>query len=712
MIEKLCRWTTVVLCLVPAMAWGQNYSTDPDRLAPPMNDGDTPIIEPRNMALWDSLGQDDAIEPTMVVNHIDDLSYDIVFRFENPDASIRPLGRISIGALALGPDVTIYDHEQDSCFRDYNYNTFQGLAWPYPGDAYSPVMIVMNQTHIIGVSLLYPVMEYKHDATVRLARLGGAFRGPDSRLGWKVAFDFNNASGISQYSSIGHEAMLYPGESREYTMSIRAMRRPATMPGVFEKQDWLEVIRPYHDYFKATYGDVMYERRTKPIYGTEIANPQAISDTNPRGMLNQALRPDRVGFAGIVNYHLSFDYNYGNILFWNPSGLFDEHPELNYPSLFTLGWLDSIPLRSALDWNAFPRVPQEGRELGFWWGRAAEHMDRWNDNESEPLDPDNPQHMSVVYQQMDLATQAGATMIGLDRFIHFEMPVWKQKPYLEDLRDRYPGVTFTTEQMTSDLMHVVAASSNRGFRVISGRTDEPSYHNIERPLYIADYLVPGHETWALWRYSDIQNNDPSQVIDSARLQRDFERIASMGYLPVAMGVPIYLPNPAGCAPHATWEQTSPSWEDSTSGDGDGDGGGSDGDTGDGGDGDSGDGDGGDGGGGDGGGSGNDGGDNGDGGGDGGGSNRGGDDGNNGGGDSGGDDSGDGSDGDSGSGDSGSGGDTGDTGGSDDGGDEGGGDSGDGDDAGGGDGADAEPDRPVRTYYITLPNGKRIKIVSR
>ncbi|RNC80703.1 MAG: hypothetical protein ED559_02535 [Phycisphaera sp.] len=571
----------LVLVLAASAAASQPYTTDPAMLAPPMYDGDIPLIEPRGMSLHDPLERGNAVVPVITRVRHDSMSYDLTFTFTNSLGTPRPLGRISVGTLALGRNITVYDHQQESRFADMNHDTALGYRWTYPGTAYSPVMVLMNQTHIVGVSLQYPVMDYKHGTLVRLGRLGGVFKGPPEAYGWMVAFDLNNAPATNQHTEIRHEALLQPGESKSYTISVRAIKRPSIMPDAMARQDWLSVLEPYKEYFSGLYGSVQYERRTKPIFGAEIANGHAIGPSNLRGFYGNELRPDRVGFAPIASRYANQDYGYDNVLFWAPSGLFDQYRGLNYPSLFTAGWLDSTKLRSATDSNAFPIIPQRGKELGFWWGRSARYMDRWNDNESEPLDPDNPRHMQQVHLQMDLATDAGATMIGLDAFTHQNMPVWKQKPYIEHLRNRYPGVTYTTEQLSSDVMHVVMPSSNRGYGVSDRSTGEMRYHRLERPLYLADYIVPGHETWAFWRYAEILDDDPAQVIDSERVQRDLERLARLGYLPVTHGVAIKILDADALAPDETWRFTSPS-SDGDSGDdstvdepGDGNGGGDD-----------------------------------------------------------------------------------------------------------------------------------------
>ena len=557
MNRPLLKMLALALFLCGLSANAQVYTTDPLMLAPTMDDGDVPIIEPRGLSLHNPIGHDNALVPVISTTRQGALSYDMTFTFTNTTSTSKPLGRICMGAIALGENITIYEHSQISKFRETSHTNFVGTGWRYPGIAYSPTMVIMSETHVVGVSMLYPVMEYKHDTLVRLVKLGGVFKGPPEGRGWMVAFDLNNAPGISSYAMIPNEAYLDPGQTCSYTICVRAMKRPDPFPAAHDRQEWLSVLAPYKDYFQSQYGPVEYERRTKPVYGAALAVEATINSQNPRGWIVAATRPDRLGFAPVVNDLIENDFGHDNVMVWTPSGLFNQSRRLNYPSRFTAGWLDSDKLRTATDQIGFPAIPRSGKQLGLWWGRAAQHMDRWNDDEAEPLDPDNPGHMSLVYLQLDLARDAGATMIGLDAFVHKYMPVWKQEPYINGLRARYPEMSFITEQMSSDVMHRVTPTSNRAYSAGSTPRAEADYHRLNIPFYLADYLNPRHETWAFWGYGEILRADPTQTINSARLQRDTERIARNGYTPVLSGVRLRLENHATVNADETWHQTQP-----------------------------------------------------------------------------------------------------------------------------------------------------------
>lgn len=547
-------------------AGAQTYTTDPTRLARPIVDGDVPVIEPRGLSLYDTIGHDDALQPTITFEPIGALAYNVRFDFKNTDTKARPIARLNLGVLALGERITEYDHCTLSTMRDLNYETFVGTGWRYPDHAYSPVMVLMNETHVVGVSLLYPILEYKHDALIRLHKMGGAFRGPAETRGWGVSFDLSDAPGVSSYTKLPHTAMIRPGEERSYTIAVRVMKKPEMNGPVTGRQDWLAVLEPYRDYFRSQYGTVQYERRTAPVQGRELSNVGYHNLQNVRGFAGDVYRPDRVGFAAIASQIARERLGYDSIMLWAPSGVYMNNPQLNFPPRFTAGWLDIPKLRTATDSIGLPVIPRSGKELGLWWGRAAEYMTQWDGDSTVPLNPDNPAHMAYVHLQMDLATQAGATMIGLDAFTHDLMPVWKQIPYLEHLRQRYPGVSFITEQMSSDIMHVVAPTFNRDFQADEGMSREEDFHRMDRPHYLADYIVPGHETWGYWRYSEIRNFTASRI-DSARLQRDAERIARNGFVPCIKG-DLQLPDASRANADATWLTTVPGGSGDSGTDGD------------------------------------------------------------------------------------------------------------------------------------------------
>ncbi|HED52875.1 MAG TPA: hypothetical protein ENJ00_01565 [Phycisphaerales bacterium] len=566
MKRTIQAFVAVTIAALGKTSVGQSYTTDPAFLAKPIVDGSRVILEPRGLSLVDPIGLRDVVVPTIKIQNQQSMGYDIVFTFRNDSSHDRPLGRILTGVLTLGERITYLEDIKNTTLKDTTWDRFIGTGYRYPGSCYSPVCMLMNDEYAVGVSLLYPVLEYKHDVLVRIMKAGGAFKGPQESRGWIVAFDFQNTTTDDQFTTLAHKGMLKPGEERSYTLVIRAIRRGNTATSANGPQGWLKTLKPYGDYFRSLYGGVRYTRHPEPVHGRELANIDAINLHNTRGMLGGLKRPDRVGFAGVVQEIIEPN-GYEREMLWACSGVNSIHRQLNFPSRFTLGWMDIEKMQNATDSVAFPRIPRAGKQLGLWWGRAAEHTDRWDASTSTPLDPNNPDHFATVVQQLDLARDAGATYIGLDNFIHSKMPVWEQIPYLQRLQQMYPEMTFVTEPMSIDVVHAYAPTFTRGFRAPSDAVSRSDFHRISSPHYLADYLLPGHEIWAYFRYPEISRVEHKRITPE-RIQWDAEQIASFGYIPVMLNAnPI--PNASRAVAKETWLTTVPAdlrWPNEDAGD--------------------------------------------------------------------------------------------------------------------------------------------------
>ncbi|HED53491.1 MAG TPA: hypothetical protein ENJ00_04745 [Phycisphaerales bacterium] len=544
------------LVLIPYPSAAQSTTTDPARLAPALRSRDVSILEHRRLDMFNPLGDPNAIEPTITITPVGQLGYDATFDFTNTTNTPKPLGRLCIGVFTLGQNITYTKPSRGCTLVDTTWNRYIGQAWPYPGSAYSPMISLMNDDFAVGVSLIYPVLEYKHDVLVRLVKGGGVFKGPKATRGWIVYFDLNNGPHANRFTTLAHPAMLEPGRHRRYTVAVRAIKRnPARPRSITGEQDWLETLLPYRDYFQSKYGPVQYQRNPRPVLARELSNASAQSSRNPRGLLGgKSKRPDLVGFTPIAQ-ELARPTGYPRLMLWAPSGLFDKGSKFNYPSRFTLGWNDLPRLRTAVSSRGLPLIPRSGTQLGLWWGRSSEYASKWNDTHVVPLDITNAEHMQSVVEQLTLASKAGATMIGLDNFVHHLLPVWDQVAYLRALHILYPSLTFITEPISCDVVHVVAPTFVRDFRAPKDGTRESDFHQLRGPHYFADFLLPGHEIWGYFRYPEIKRVRPTRITP-ARVQRDADRIASFGFVPV-MATRFPLGDPASATAAETWRTTVP-----------------------------------------------------------------------------------------------------------------------------------------------------------
>lgn len=548
---RLLAFALVVLC---PRALGQLSTKDTTLHGPTITHNNRAIIQPRSMAMHVPLDETRVLRPEISIIKQGDLSYDIVYTFTNDTNTAKPLGRLVVGAITLNENVQFLSVQRGSQLKRTSWDTFIGQIWRYPLDAYSPVCAIMDDRHAVGVSLLYPIDEYKHDAGVRLANPGGIFKGPADARGWFIAFDLSNAKGVNQHTRLIHEAMLEPGESRTYTVAVRVMER-ASRAGLnpTATQDWLETLVPYRDYFQERFGGVDYTRNPKPVRAKEAANVGAINSRNPRGFFgDKTSRPDVAGFGALARILATPD-GFDRVMLWAPSGLYNNNQKLNYPTQFTGGWNDLPLLRTT--YRQFNTVKNAGKELGLWWGRSSEYADRWNPNSLEKLDLTNREHLHSIAEQLELARKAGATAVGLDNFTHVQIPVWDQTRFLGAIKRIFPELKFVAEPMCCDIIHAQIPAFIAAYRAPKDARREIDFHKLRTPNYLADFLLPGHENWALFRYSEIRRVDRTRI-DAAREQRDAEHLARLGYVPVMLSS-YNLPNPSRAVAAETWRTTVP-----------------------------------------------------------------------------------------------------------------------------------------------------------
>ena len=436
--------------------------------------------------------------------------YSIHYSFTNNASSPKPLPDLRVGPILLGDSVTYQDTRHNCQNVDTTAANHKTPGYLYPTNMYSPIWIVRNKNQACGVSLEYPIMQYKHDVKffMRYHRRSG---------GWLVDMRISSDNDALLYS-----AAVPPGQTWQYTVNVRFTPK---------SDEWVRTLLPYRDFFRSTYGGLQYDRQTCAINATGLSLQQALSDDNPYGFSREKLRPDLYGYGPFVDYVLTRT-SWPSQMIINPSGIYHHNIQFNYPFLFTSNWESSPEFETALDPDiGFPRISATGKQLGFWWGRSAQIAYQWDPNQSYPLDPDNTQHQDAAFKELDLAVQAGATVIGMDTFGHRMIPIWEGAKWIDMLKARYPQLHFVLEPMPCDIMHRKAPGWLRGFND-GKRVDSLEELNfIKGPHYLADFLLPGHETWAAWRYKGHRkylNITPTQEM----VDEDVRRFAHWGYRPM------------------------------------------------------------------------------------------------------------------------------------------------------------------------------------
>jgi hypothetical protein len=441
--------------------------------------------------------------------------FTIVFSARNAGTTASTLPPLSIPDVRVGPSQQAFD--------------FTGSGWPeqltterpriqgcYPWDLYSPVAVLRGQQCNVGVSILYPILEYRHDVSIATRRAGEEFGGIE------VHFGGNTPSG-DQW--LGNTARIAPGETREYRVAIRYTAR---------NRPWKDTLNPYRNYFERTYGGVRYDRDQRPIRGLALAAPFRQDDLNPEGWAPLAGRPLEDDYR---QYLRSVEDTAGRsprLMLWAPTGLSPNHKDTNYPFQFTSRWEDDDPHQnrsSPVSQRLAQIANSKGVKLGLWWGHALEPTLGFDKGAPTRLDPSSSTLRAAAFREMDIAVASGATEIGLDAFSHRVLPVWVMVPWMEELRTRYPQVKFCTEGRASDILHRLAPTYLDSWSLAT--PSRPAHERLRGRFHLADLLLPGHETWAGMCFE--RSNDPALWGSAASINQQLNRIrwtSEKGYVPV------------------------------------------------------------------------------------------------------------------------------------------------------------------------------------
>lgn len=384
-----------------------------------------------------------------------DEGYSIIYTVINASDSIQPLPALRIYGNNLGDVVDFLQTETDTRFATLDASGGQSACSridSYPDQLYSPVIIVKNQALAMGMSLLYPVLDYQHEVRTKFYKGKAGTRYEDS---WFGEFRLDGS--------------LPAGQARLYEVVVRYAN----------VEDWIHTIAPYREYFRQHYGEVKYRQDMRPVFGMVVGDSMWLSDDNPRGL--SVNRPDLNGWEKDIDRiveHVT-TAGYKRVMVWNPGGLYRTHTENNFPPQIMSSW-SSAMRRTASEWK---RLDDVGVDVMYWWGHSSKVADQWDDNVLEDFSPKNRRHRRSMLREYGLAEARGADGLGFDAF---HMPVWEAVPWLEQLASRNPDATFVIEPAGCDILHVRYPTFVQASR-------------LEEPHLLADYLVPGRELWVFMR---------------------------------------------------------------------------------------------------------------------------------------------------------------------------------------------------------------------
>lgn len=501
----------------------------------------TVVVSPQSMPLHVPTPSVAGVTPTIELQE-QPTGFDLVYRFENTTGITRQLGKLQVGVINLGHDITFRDFAKSGAERatDYSYIA-PGLL--YPAWIYSPVAVLGNDKYTVGVSIQYPMLEYKHQTRVMMYSPGGSTMSGPAGRGWAVEYRLNNFGDEVGLSHIEHAATIHPGEVLTYVVSVR----------VTDHADaWQRTLLPYRGFFRATYGGVRYRRDPRPVNCVVLASSEHITADNPLGWGQmRQYRPD-VGGWRVAVQEIRQPRNWPRVMVWMCSGTYQYSRDDEWQ--FTSRWLTSPKLAEALDPTiGFPTVPAMGRELGLWWTESQ----RYNAGRDAltPFTRQKQQQVKSAFKELDLATRAGATMVGLDTFHDYATPAWEHYYWLQDMQRRFPNVTFITEPIACDVVHTLAPTFQQHWAWTQPPTSPDEVYPISTPHFLADFLLPGHEIWGAMRYVDYQQFY-GQRPSTDKILQDMANTAAMGYVP-AFAEPIDLNSPTLFNAAESWKVTLP-----------------------------------------------------------------------------------------------------------------------------------------------------------
>lgn len=458
-------------------------------------------------SVWDPAARGASAGVTLVDK---DNGFDLVFRLENNGRRSQKLGSVVLDGFRLGQAIKVRDFRAsgvDIALDDPGAADIRkGLS--YPSEWYAPVMVVQSEIYTLGVSLQYPILDYKHEARVSVSPSGASGM-------QKVVIELNDDEGPVGYSRDGE---IQPGEDREYVVSVRVI--PAS------DDDWVSVLEPYKEFFTELYGRPVYERDPRPVHAAVMASPGAQDKSNPNGFLFDDLRPDMHGFGPWADeLEARADLGWERFMLWRVSGVPMNSRGANagcgkFEFATSLQATDALGQPGAMSdaFTVLPDFDQRGRDLGMWWGDPLRMS---NGKSRDDIDVTDVSDAEEALREAYVASLAGAETIGLEGFN--KLPAWEAYAYLNEMRAATPGVTYITEPACGDLLHTLA-----GALLIAQPTEDAPSVALDTRFFLADYLAPGHETWGLIRVDRMGGPTDDGI------REEIFRLAERGFVPVVV----------------------------------------------------------------------------------------------------------------------------------------------------------------------------------
>ncbi|MBL8964699.1 MAG: hypothetical protein JNK70_11580 [Phycisphaerae bacterium] len=448
--------------------------------------------------------------------------YDMVVTYTNPTSETLPAGAMYAGMFTLGPRIEYLDVRHTSVWREAEFSTFVGKGYSYPDDLFSPVFVMRSDEYAIGVSMRYPVVERNHDVRVMTMNPSGSNSG-EQGPGWATGFRVSNPVNVHPSQALKHPAFIPPHSSRTFVLSLRVTR---------DREDWMRTLLPYYRYFRAMYGGVSYQRSTRPILPFGIADAYYQEAGNLDGYGDPATRrPDVFGWGPWTDRIIDIE-GYSSVMLWASSGLYFFNPQFNYPFKVASRWEEKPLLSTAFDPAiGLPRVKDSGKTLGIWWGRSLDISPDWDPDHMIPIDPSNPAHVAIAERELAGFVRAGVELVGLDACNPAVTGIQNAYTWIARIRHRYPSITFLAEPSPCDVLSTLVGGVLPGWSLDGLPKTIDDCYPFRTPHYLADFLLPGHETVMSFRYN--YHKDFFGVVPTdADVDRDVRWFAQLGFVPM------------------------------------------------------------------------------------------------------------------------------------------------------------------------------------
>jgi hypothetical protein len=498
--------------------------TDGGRIVVTDADSGRVLFDQRTEKMYDDRNNAEMVVPSVEVVP-QDSGMDLVFTYFNNGSGERPLADMRVGVINMPDELVMQDgNMRGGDDVPFNHDARPTLAYTYPSNIYAPVYTFHDDQYAVGVSVQYPLMEYRHDMQFRLnsARTGGP---QDQHRGWRFSLRMSALEGDTQGKKgwIAFSSSLEPGETKTYTVSVRFTEHP---------DQWVRTLAPYRDYFRSVYGGLQYTRKDGAVMGYSASFEANLSQDNQFGYRGGRVRPDLYGFGPMVDEMLE-PTGWPEVLVYKPSGEYFRNRGWNFPFLAFSPLNDHDELRSAFDNRVgLASIPGRGKDLALWWGRSLQVAREWDPVDCERFDINNAEHRALAHTELDAAVRLGAGTIGLDCFSHNTVPVWDTYRWLRDMKRDYPQLRFIVEPMAADALHTLAPTWLCGWNENPDKLSVPDdLYRIKGPHYLADFLLPGNERTLAMRYGMLEEH--FDIPESQeRLDADAARFAGWGYRPV------------------------------------------------------------------------------------------------------------------------------------------------------------------------------------